>query len=665
MNETETKKVPLTDEEEIKIKCAGFIQDALNNIQETHDRGRTNRGFYRGGQGHWTEKEWKAMMNKGVTPLTINHCLPIINTLAGTQRQNKQDFRVRPRRSGSEAVATVYSELLKHTMDVEYGDFKTSNCFTQGIINMTDYLKLDVDWTDTPGGAMKLDRRPMFNVLVDPTNKEYDVNKGKFVIDQEWKDKDIIDKTYPDKKDSLGASGSIAEEDPNGLLSYLTDNSAYDDEDPEVDTVKRKYKYFIQEIRWKEFDVHWVWTDKETKQTMILKKKAEVAKAKSSVKHMPERFRLDHKVVTTVHQSFMCGGVLLEDRVNPWGEVEGLLMYRFTPYWDEGYEFGVIDNLISPQREENINRTQATRLMNQTANAGWIVRSVDKIYKAFLEKFGSTPGMIVEEDKCGGKAVRLEPNQLSRGHFELSRMSSVDLKEISSVNDALQGYETGRSDSGRALQLKQRQGMTASEIIRDNFNWTLTLLGNTMVEIIQKLGVYTDDEIRSIISASKLVTDELLAEAAKDFALSPREPMIPVAPDRYKMQQLPPQYQEVVMDAQSQAIQGEREYAQNVYPEVAREWRNVLTRHAEEKLFGQMRADKTGKYSVKVTLSQSSPTARMATLTELSEIGQQYPGSIPVEIFIEATDLPNKDEIKAKIQQNQAMQQQVAMQGAA
>jgi hypothetical protein len=51
----------------------------------------------------------------------------------------------------------------------------------------------------------------------------------------------------------------------------------------------------------------------------------------------------------------------------------------------------------------------------------------------------------------------------------------------------------------------------------------------------------------------------------------------------------------------------------------------------------------------------------MAKFAELLEIDKAKPGSIPVDVIIEASDMANKDEIIEKIQQ----QQQAVIQGMA
>ena len=65
--------------------------------------------------------------------------------------------------------------------------------------------------------------------------------------------------------------------------------------------------------------------------------------------------------------------VLLEHKEDPFGGMNMYPMVRFSPYWNDGQPFGLVDNLKSPQEEENNRRSQALHILNQTSNSGWIV----------------------------------------------------------------------------------------------------------------------------------------------------------------------------------------------------------------------------------------------------------------------------------------------------
>ena len=56
-----------------------------------------------------------------------------------------------------------------------------------------------------------------------------------------------------------------------------------------------------------------------------------------------------------------------------------------------------------------------------------------------------------------------------------------------------------------------------------------------------------------------------------------------------------------------------------------------------------------GRYGIKVETSSSSPTARYANFMSILEVAGMYPGQVPVEAVIEASDITNKERIVERL----------------
>jgi len=110
-----------------------------------------------------------------------------------------------------------------------------------------------------------------------------------------------------------------------------------------------------------------------------------------------------------------------------------------------------------------------------------------------------------------------------------------------------------------------------------------------------------------------------------------------------------------VMQQMEMGVRGAEQYA-NVYPQLASTWEQLIKADAISMLLKELRADK-GMYGIKVTISPSSPTERMSQFIQMDALMSKYGQLIPAEVFIELTDLPQKDEIIAKIKAAQQAQQ--------
>ncbi len=162
---------------------------------------------------------------------------------------------------------------------------------------------------------------------------------------------------------------------------------------------------------------------------------------------------------------------------------------------------GVVQNLTGPQEEVNKRRSQALHNLNQTANSGYKVKKAMNNYDKHIAKVGSTPGVVLDESRAGGSIERINPAPLSEGHIRASSMSADDMKEISGANaDLLGRVVEGRTESGKAIELRQAQGMKVVECVFDNLSRTQKTIGKGLVEMIRFTDVYSDDEIAAIVT---------------------------------------------------------------------------------------------------------------------------------------------------------------------
>ena len=674
-------------EVQIERKVHQFTTDVRRATirQDQQDRAEVNQDMMRGGKHMWTREEWDQYSSKGVTPISINRCKPVLKGLLGMYLESKQEIKVKPRRGGSATVAQVHSELAKHTQDLSYADYRYSQAFMRGGIDTESYLKLKIDYGENPAGQAKIVPKSLWEVDVDRNALEYDLNESaKYVVERDWHDKEEVNAMYPEHSDtSEGGTGRLkagfGSLDPldqrlsERLATYMTSDSGSAEEDLDENNtvvdydVLRDYRYLLRRVFWKEVfpELH-VYDNQGQKPPAVvtnLKKILNIKrKAKKSV-----RFSVHSVPRKLLHETVMLGSVMIEDIEEPLGKgISDYPIVRFSPMWDEGYAMGVLDDIVSLNREENIHRTQTIRILNQTANSGWTVGSdANKQYIGILKNYGSVEGIVLPKDKFGNHLEKIKPNPLPIGHFTLGAQFETDVKRVSGVDDASQGYETGKADSGRALGIKIKTNRQANEIYFDNFYRTLEIFGNMMLRVQMVNDHYTDEEIKAIVTESSLLDPKMLARAKFQLTsklggvgLPQPQPLPPIDPAMFENPALSPQDKMQMMETVKSGTQGAQQYAE-AFPQLNETWEAVIKAQASDMLLRELRADK-GLYGVKVTISPSSPTERMAQFMQMDSLMSKYGQIIPVDIFIDLMDIPQKDEIKARIMAAQQAQSQAA-----
>lgn len=304
-------------------------------------------------------------------------------------------------------------------------------------------------------------------------------------------------------------------------------------------------------------------------------------------------------------------------------------LYPFVPYFarfstaplkgDDRHLLvqGLVHGVKGVQEKHNKAEMLMLRHLNSSANSGWLAEEDAWTDEKKVEQFGAVAGINLYYKKGFQPPQRILPAPLSNAHAAIAAESAEAMKAQLGVNADLLATQQGGSDSGRAIALRQRQGLLMVQELYDNLSRTRIIAGRFL---LSQLGEMYDTD----------TAKEVLGEAFLQKNFPPLMLM-----NEQTMQQEP------MKDPKTgQPMQYDIEMS------------NVLI---AEVLSGDL-----GKYNVVVGEAATSETQRMANSAEVKEIAQAYPGLIPPDILIDESQLPQaiKSRISAAMKQAQAAQQQ-------
>lgn len=659
---------------ELSIK---FATDGREGNRELRKQGRKCLDFVKGTQ--WDPADVASLEAQGAVALTINHCLPIRDNIAGRQRQNRKDWRVRPVKGATALVANVLTAMLKNVSGNSNLQFIDSAVFTMGITTGRGFRGIDIDKTKDPlKGDLIAEYYSPFNVDPDPLSCEFDLNTtGKYISAYKWMDKDQIHALYPDAVDELG--GTVFNKDQKGIGATLKrvknflfgkeSKSGSEDELEELDEVERftkmkEYRYWVRKSWFKTYKEIYYWLDYTDKQIKRLTEDDKLGKARESVRNLPDRFKLIKHTIPVLHKVLAIDDVLLEYVEDPfkfadsfsfeWGEDgpqvwEVGALFPIVPYYsyfEDGNIFGKIDNLIGPQLEENKRRTQFLRIINSVASSGWMHKkgTLSKDMIDLLKEKGARPGIMIEYD--GEPPTRIQPVNTPAAHLTAALTAKEDMKEISAVNVDVPAH---KGESGYAIALSTNEGLIGSEIVIDNFDYSSALFGQVILEAIRCGEFYSEAEISAIIDDEELIDQSVLDEAIRRLGRPPTPP----PPPQQGLMDLAKQRFGQKGEILSMAVGELYQKKQEEYEGKAKIYDKVVKALAKHLIIEKIKDIRTGKYGITVSESPNAPTQRMANFSYLLEIEKLRPKEIPFEEFIKASDLPNKDDIITARKQQQ------------
>ena len=573
--------------------------------------------------------------------LTINRILPTVLQVNGTEVQNPRDIRVHHTKGGTKTVAKLLTALAKHTMDTSYARRQGSMMFDDGNTTGRGWIGADFDYSKDPLNAdIVVKKYDPFSILPDPNRRHYDLNvDAKFVIIDEWIDKEKIEAQNPGKKDKLANANYAAYTDrgylstivnfifhrggPSGTQDDYRDHS--NDEDEGLTSSRAKYDYRRSTYWWKQWKKGlYIQRLDNPLQYWAKTKPADMKAARRIAEENPDQVRIIDKdrdgnplSVAVLNKTVMVGDEELSHTEDPFNGINLFPIVEYNPYFQNGYEFGLVENLIGPQEQLNWSWSLELNLLKQLANAWWKIRKSVGRFKEWLEDHGSEDGIVIEESQGGGKVEKGEMNPFPVGMDIVTEKGSRHISEISNVR--LESPQTDKDRVAAAIRLKQASAFTGSASLFGNYDYTIELLGALVVALIRKTETFSEDEIRAIVDDEDLIDAELLAQArqmiVQQFGNAGYEiPEQPTPPDMNLLQQFAPEVQQAAMNEHQQIME--------VYQRLMAQIDEVARPIAEQLLFAEMKNLQKGRYGIKISLAPMAETMKTIKALEKFELNK-------------------------------------------
>lgn len=668
-------------------KALQFVIETASEAVEDNKDWRTNAAkcirFVAGNQ--WEDADRASLEEQGVVPISVNHILGIRDNVCGRQVQNPKDIKVRPVKGGNSTVANIYSALIKDTITRNNGFHLVMEYFKSGVTTGRGWISADKDLTMDPiNGDITIELNSPFDVYPDMTHNDYDLNiGGKYIHIYKWINKEKVAAMFPDRSDDLGNLKTGEAVISNKEVQVVTDYMLGDESStPEFEENAELYAHYckrnhrVRKSFFLTYEHVCYWLDYKNREIKRLTKDKKIAEAKNSAKKWPRRFKVIESAIPVLHKVMSVGKILLKYEEDPFGfkdsffwqwgedgpeiyEVPGMYpIVLFRPYFEQNEngsftEFGKVDNLIGPQVEENKRRTQLLRIIGTTANSGFQSKeqNLSEPMKKLITDFGSRPGIFIEyKDE---PVRKIEPSAPPMGVVAALGNAKEDMKEIAHDASGTLGFPVKEQMSGRAVMAWQNDALIGNELVFGHFDYSNQIFSSVLINIIRCGNFYSMAEIKAIVDKENLINKEIIEEAVTVVGPSPEPPpppdpnLINLAKQRFG--QKGADLEVVAMRLFNSGIER--------YQKDKTEYDKILQKKSEEILFDKLKNLKIGRYGTAMVQSPASPTLRYAHFTELSEIEKIRPGQLPLEVFIDASDIQNKEAIKEKIkEQAQSLQ---------
>jgi len=635
-------KYPVRTKEEQKDADAQ-VKKVLNCVTTFHDQTRTHRDyvlddfkFNLGGENQWDPNDVDRLKREERPVLTFNLVSPVVNFIAGYQKDREQDFRAYPRGPEDEKLGRLMTAQLKYAMDCSRGDHVFHQGFRKGIIGGQSVFEVahSYDLTDDLlEGDVRLDILEHNTWGHEPGARRYDRNDSQWQFKLLWMTPEEAARKWPQHKDVLrfGANKNWLREDPllTGVPQHILEELV-DEENGRIRILQYWYRVPVEVtllVDVRTGDVRRMDSEDAADQEMqrihdtagaTIASQYQIQKAKSQSalinqqtgqaigfrkpEHAEEaldqlrkkagaeataNFEIVTRPTTALRVANLTGWEQLDDKPSPYGADWRFPFVPFTCYQDTddlNSIKGVVRDIKDPQKEVNWHHaTLLDSLIRGPKGGVWLSKADGQDINA-LRKAYSKAGFMGEY--VGSPPIPVAPQVISDGDMAMMQFGIDAIMRIANINAEMMGQTTQKTVSGRAIQSRQAGGLVGIGSLLMNWSETKTLVGQLLLRRIQQY--YSPEKMDRIIGQQDRVLQSL---------------------GLWGPQSIP-----------------------------------------SEQMFEYFKQLKYMDMDIVVSFQDANPTARAAAATQLMQL-KAAGAPVPLQLVVEAADPPYKNEILAALAQ--------------
>lgn len=461
-----------------KRLCAEYKEATAFNL-EVANRGRLAHRFYSGDQ--WDQKAIAKLRQEGRPPVVINQVFKAVNNVSGKQRDSRLSWRVLPRGENDVMTAVAATKGLAYISDATNFRFIESRIFKEAAIGPYGWVEIGYDESDPTKEPIFAEYVPWDEMLVDPYCEMMDLSDARYIIRRKEVDYDLAIKAFPDKANQLKmAVVNKREESYEKLMGDYNnrdDGTLSDGRIGFLDESKGRDRVTLRE--------HHYW---EMEDRLYIQ--------------LPDGERLDYEDNSPVSMmALQIGGQLMKGKKRCYYRAimandslldvtKSELPFECYPYVclfafkdADNKAYGIVDQMIWPQKELNVNRSRA----NESMRSRWFLYSQGAVPNLTEEQIAnrlSRSNFAIQVNDMNGVQLGSDKGDLG-GWMNLMETSRKEVDEVVGQNEAAYG-EQGNEKSGRAIMARINQQSLNLGELWDNWRFFRLQIGRLFLSLAIK-----------------------------------------------------------------------------------------------------------------------------------------------------------------------------------
>ena len=473
------QKPDMTRDPKLRKKLNLQFKEARSFNYTVCERGRQAHRFYSGDQ--WDAKAIATLRQEGRPPVVINQIFKAVNNVSGKQRDSRLSYRVLPRGENDVFTAIATTKGLSYITDATNFKFIESRVFKEAAIGPYGWVEIGYDESDPTREPIYAEYVPWDEMLVDPYSKMLDLSDAKYVIRRKEVDFDVAAAAFPDKIDVLRmAMVNRRDEESQKLLGDYNnrdDGTLSDGRIGFLDETRGRDRVMLREHH------YWVLEDRLYIQLPDGERLDYDDDEQTSLIAIQIGGQLTRGKKRCYYRAIMANESLLDVAKSdlPFDRFPYVCLFAFRDAQNKPY--GIVEPMIWPQKELNVNRSRA----NESMRSRWFVYqqgSVPNLTEEQVASRLSRSNFAIQVNDMNGVQLGSDKGDLN-GWMNLMETSRKEVDEVVGQNEAAYG-EQGNEKSGRAIMARINQQSLNLGELWDNWRFFRLQVGQMFLSLAIK-----------------------------------------------------------------------------------------------------------------------------------------------------------------------------------
>lgn len=443
------------------------------------ERGRQAHRFYSGDQ--WDKAAIAKLRQEGRPPVVINQVFKAINNVSGKQRDSRLSWRVLPRGENDVFTATAATKGLSYIADATNFRFVESRTFKEAAIGPYGWVEIGYDESDPTKEPIFAEYVPWDEMLVDPYSEMMDLSDARYVIRRKEVDFDIALKAFPDKADVLKMAMVTKQEQSYeqllGDYNNRDDGTLSDGRQGFLDTSGGRKRVTLRE--------HHYWEYEDRLYVQLPDGERVDYEDDNNIAMMAIQIggQLVKGIKKCFYRAIMANDSILDVTKSelPFERFPYVCLWAFKDA--ENKPYGIVEPMIWPQKELNVNRSRA----NESMRSRWFLYTQGSVPNLTEEQIAnrlSRSNFAVQVNDMNGVQLGSDKGDLM-GWMNLMETSRKEVDEVVGQNEAAYG-EQGNEKSGRAIMARINQQSLNLGELWDNWRFFRLQVGRLFLALAIK-----------------------------------------------------------------------------------------------------------------------------------------------------------------------------------